>query len=89
MLLPIEILIFSRWHSWRRPHQLDDEAAPHAYSQFVWYVLRQVLRSLKKERRLALVNRLVELLAAQDGLQYVGRKKLLKQPKQLLRFTAS
>lgn len=65
--------------------KLDDEAAPHTYSLFIWHVLHQALRGLPKERRLALVNHLIELLAAQDGLQYVERRKLLKQPKQLLR----
>ncbi|MCH7227218.1 DUF3427 domain-containing protein [Haloferula sp. A504] len=65
--------------------KLDDESAPHTYSQFVWHLLHRALRGLKKERRLALVNRLIELLSAQDGLEYLERRKLLEQPKQLLR----
>lgn len=65
--------------------KLDDEAAPHAYSQFVWQLLQQSLRSLKKDRRLELVNRLIDLLSAQEGLKYLERRKLLDRPKQLLR----
>lgn len=65
--------------------KLDDEAAPHSYSQFVWHLLQQGLRSVRKEHRLAVVNRLVDLLAAQDGLEYLERRRLLDRPKQILR----
>ena len=64
---------------------IDDEATPHTYSQFVWHVLHWALRGVKQDRRLGLVNRLIELLSAEDGLDYVQRRKLLDAPKQLLR----
>lgn len=64
---------------------IDDEASPHAYSQFIGQVIKQALKITKKENRRNLVNRLIELLSAQDGLKYTQRKHLLEQPKSLLR----
>ena len=64
--------------------QLDDEEAPHAYAQFVNQLLRQALRIVKSEERLPLLNRLIELLAAQDGLDYLERRRLLSTKQSLL-----
>jgi len=57
--------------------KLDDEDAPHTYSQFVSQLLAQALRSRKPEERLPLVNRLIALIAATDGLDYLQRKTLI------------
>jgi superfamily II DNA or RNA helicase len=57
--------------------QLDDEAAPHSYAQFVAQLLQQALRQLRPDDRLPLLNRLIDLLAAQDGLDYLRRRRLL------------
>jgi len=57
--------------------QIDDEAAPHAYAQFVNQLLRQALRIVNPEERVPLLNRLIELLAAQEGLDYLARRRLL------------
>jgi len=65
--------------------KLDDEAQPHALAQFVGQVLRQALPACDPATRRELVNRLLELLSAVDGLDYTQRKKLLDQPKVLLR----
>ncbi len=64
---------------------IDDEASPHSYSQFIGQVVGQALRITKKEDRRNLVNRLIDLLSAQDGLKYTQRKHLLERPKSLLR----
>ncbi len=64
--------------------QLDDEAAPHAYAQFVAQLLKQALRQIPPDDRLPLLNRLIELLAAQDGLDYLQRRRLLADDKNLL-----
>jgi superfamily II DNA or RNA helicase len=64
---------------------IDDEASPHSYSQFVGQILKQALRITKKQDRRGLINRLIDLLSAQDGLQYTKRKHLLERPKTLLR----
>ena len=64
---------------------IDDEASPHTYSQFISQVIKQALRITKREDRLNLVNRLIELMSAQDGLKYTQRKLLLDRPKSLLR----
>jgi superfamily II DNA or RNA helicase len=64
---------------------IDDESSPHAYSQFVGQVVRQALRITKSEDRRNLVNRMIDLLSAQDGLRYTQRKHLLERPKSLLR----
>lgn len=64
---------------------IDDEASPHTYSQFIGEVIRRALRMTKKEDRRNLVNRLIEILSAQDGLKYTQRKHLLERPESLLR----
>jgi len=48
--------------------KLDDEDTPHAYSQFVSHLLAHALRTRRPDERLPLVNRLIELIAATDGL---------------------
>lgn len=63
---------------------IDDESAPHTYSQFLAQVLNQALPIVKPEERLAIVNRLVALLSAQDGLDYTKRKQLLCKAHNLL-----
>ena len=66
--------------------KLDDEAQPKAYSQFVEQLLRQALPACSSpaERR-ELVNRLIEVLAATDGLAYTRKRKLLERDQPLLR----
>jgi len=63
---------------------LDDEAAPYTYSQFVARILHQCLRSVKPDQRSSLINRLVELLSATDGFDYLTRRKLLLDKENLL-----
>lgn len=63
---------------------LGDEATPHAYAQFLSQILHHALRVSKHEKRLDLVNRVIELLAATDGLQYVAKKRLLANGKSVL-----
>lgn len=65
--------------------KLDDEAEPHTFSQFVSQVLLRALPACKPAQRRLLVNRLLELLGAVDGLDYTLKKRLLDQPKTLLR----
>ena len=64
--------------------QLDDEAAPHTYAQFVAQLLQQALRQLQPTDRLPLLNRLIGLMAAQDGLDYLQRRRLLGGDKTVL-----
>ncbi len=64
--------------------KLDDEDAPHVYSQFVSHLLSHALRTRKPEERLPLVNRLIELLSATNGLDYLRRKTLLATSEQVL-----
>ncbi|GAB5412843.1 MAG: DEAD/DEAH box helicase [Congregibacter sp.] len=63
--------------------KLDDEAQPQIFSQFIGLVLLQVLPACKPQERWALVNRLIEVLAARDGLDYTLRRKLLDPPELL------
>ncbi len=65
-------------------HAIDDEAAIHTYAQFVGRLVQQALRVSKQEKRLALVNRLIGLLSATDGLEFFERKRLLSEDKNLL-----
>jgi len=64
--------------------KLDDEEAPHTYGQFLLHLISQALRSRKPEERLPLVNRLIELIAASDGLEYLQRKTLIAAQSPLL-----
>jgi superfamily II DNA or RNA helicase len=64
--------------------KLDDEDAPHAYSQFVSQLLTHALRTRRPEERLPLVNRLIGLISSTDGLDYLKRKTLLTAPAPLL-----
>lgn len=64
--------------------QIDDETAPHAYAQFVSQLLQQALRIVTPEARLPLVNRLIDLLSAQEGLDYLLRRRLLAEDKTIL-----
>ncbi|XKE46203.1 DUF3427 domain-containing protein [Halomonas organivorans] len=63
---------------------LDDEEAPHVYSQFVAQLLTKALRIVEPERRQPLLNRLLELLSSTDGLDYIRRKRLLSTDKPVL-----
>jgi len=64
--------------------KLDDEELPQVYAQFVGNLLSKALHVAKKDERLSLINRLLELLAATDGLDYVKRHTLLSTKKNLL-----
>ena len=64
---------------------IDDESAPHTYGQFLWQVVSRALPIAKRERQIEIINRLVELLSAEDGLDYTRRKLLLNCSKTLLR----
>lgn len=64
--------------------KIDDEAAPYTYSQFIAQLLQQALRSTKTEARIPLLNQIIELLAATDGLEYIERNRLLSDSKNLL-----
>ncbi len=64
--------------------QIDDESAPHAYAQFISGLLQQSLRQVDPAERIPLLNRLIELLAAQDGLDYLQRRRLLSSDRLVL-----
>ncbi len=57
--------------------KIEDESAPHTYSQFLFLILKQALPILASAKRVEVLNRLIELLSAEDGLEYTKRKKLL------------
>jgi superfamily II DNA or RNA helicase/HKD family nuclease len=63
---------------------LDADATPHAYAQFLSQILHHALRVSKHDKRLDLVNRVIQLLAATDGLQYVEKRRLLAVGKSVL-----
>ena len=64
--------------------KIDDELAPHIYLQFVGKLLTQALQITKKELRISLINRMLELLGETDGLDYLQRCRLLSDEKNLL-----
>ena len=64
--------------------KVDDEAAPHTYSQFIAQLLKQALRSINPDTRIPLLNQIIDLLAATDGLEYITRNRLLSERKNLL-----
>jgi superfamily II DNA or RNA helicase len=64
--------------------KLDDEEAPHIYGQFLFQLVVHALRNRSPEGRLPLVNRLIALLSATDGLAYLQRKTLFASPDSVL-----
>lgn len=64
--------------------KLDEESETDFYSQFIRSLLANTLPNTKPGHRLELINRLIELVAAQDGLDYTLRRRLLSRPKSLL-----
>lgn len=64
--------------------KIDDEESPHAYALFVKQLLQQTLRQVPLSEQRLLLNRLIELLAAQDGFDYIARRKLLQNEKNIL-----
>jgi len=64
--------------------QIDDEEAPSSYAQFVAQIVHQSMRQLEPKDRIPLINRLIELLAAQNGLDYLLRRRLLGAEKSML-----
>ena len=64
--------------------KLEVESEPSTYSQFIHQLLLRALPNAKFDRRLALVNRIIELVAAEDGLDYTRLRRLLSGPKTLL-----
>ena len=65
--------------------KIDDESTSESYSQFLWHVIRRALPVAKPAKRFAVVNSLIEILSAQDGLNYTRRKALLASPKPILK----
>ncbi len=63
---------------------IDDESAPHSYAQFIGQLLDEALRITKKEDRIPILNRIIELLSSTDGLDYLKRRTLLSDDKNLL-----
>lgn len=63
---------------------IDDEASPSTYAQFVARLVEKALRISKSDSRIELVNRLLELLAAVDGMNFVRRKRLINTSQNLL-----
>ena len=64
--------------------KIDDEAAPHTYSQFIAQLLQQALSITKTEARIPLLNQIIGLLSATDGLEYLERNRLLSDSENLL-----
>lgn len=64
--------------------KLDNEIEPSSYSGFIHHLLLEVLPSTKPDARIKLINRIIELVAAEDGLDYTKRRRLLSEPKTLL-----
>lgn len=63
---------------------IDDESSPHLYTQFIAQLVHQALHIAKKEDRISLINKLIDLLSSTDDLDFLARKKLLSEKKNLL-----
>jgi superfamily II DNA or RNA helicase len=63
---------------------IDDESAPHTYSQFLGQLLQKALPIVSPDKRIKIINRLVTLLSAEDGLDYTKRKQILIKTPYLL-----
>lgn len=69
--------------------KLEEEAQPRVLSQFIAQILQQALPAVKSGSRQQLVNRLIEVLAATDGLEYTRRRRLLERPEFLKEISDS
>lgn len=63
---------------------VDDEESPHAYSKFVAQLLAKALPILQRDERATTVNRIIELLSATDGLEFLLRRRLLADRPEML-----
>lgn len=63
---------------------VDEEAAPSTYAQFISNVFKKALRNIPADSHASLVNRVLALLAATDGLEYLKKRRLLASAKPLL-----
>lgn len=65
--------------------KIEEAESPKVYSVFLSRILEQVLASTSEESQKEIYNKLLEILQATDGFQYLNRKKLLsKGPPSLL-----
>jgi len=60
---------------------LDDEEQPAQYSQLLAQLFQTVFGQIDAGLRADLLNRLVELLSAQDGQDYLVRRQVLAPPR--------
>ncbi len=58
--------------------QLDDEEEPQQYTLLLAQLLQSYFSQIKPEERIRLLNRIIELLAARDGHDYMLRRKILE-----------
>lgn len=63
---------------------ISEEEAPQTYTQFLSKLLYQALRITKGDKRVPLVNRLIDLLSSSDGLDYLANMKILETPENML-----
>jgi superfamily II DNA or RNA helicase/HKD family nuclease len=65
--------------------KIDTEEQPSRYAAFVAKIIEQTLRVLDKpEDRLALANRIIDLLARETGMDHLGQHKLVTARSTLL-----
>lgn len=60
--------------------ELEEEEEPGQFSLLLGQMFLQALRQCSSATRATLLNRLIELLGAQEGLDYLVRKKILHPP---------
>ncbi len=63
--------------------ELEEEEEPGQFSLLLGQMFLQALRQCSSATRATLLNRLIELLGAQEGLDYLVRKKILHPPRML------
>lgn len=65
--------------------KIDREEQPARYANFISKFLEQALRIIEDpEKRLALCNRIIELMAGTDGMEHLTKRKLIEDRKSLL-----
>jgi len=55
---------------------IDQESSSYSYSQFLAQLLRQALSISKPEKRWEIINKIINLLATEDGLDYLTEKTI-------------
>lgn len=63
---------------------VEEAVAPHSYAHYLRQIVQQAFRITKTNNRVEVLNRLIDLLASEEGLEFLQKRRLLNVDKDLL-----